>query len=458
MPLLLNLFELIIIWITGTIDPGIMKRNENCFGCHELPIKIVHKGVFKTTKICLTCNIARPFRSTHCSDCDNCTLRFDHHCPWIGGCVGKRNYIYFFIFLILLNIKNVYLLIFSIIHICKTYMNSTDEEKKIKSWIARKLLSVIPSLFTIIFIGATMLFTTGLIIYHITLIIKNITTKEEIKKLLPLKVGNPYDRGVGNNCNEFWTRHKSMENNYTVKELRVKVKPEKKVANVGTKKFRPKIMPYSEKEKKLKNKEKNKGDIKERFYNENENNNDKKAKASDNQSDSKSNKSKATYSEKSQEENKAKNNNEVINNIKKKFNKKSKDSKSNSNSNSKNEDKSSKKSSSSYTENNNNNEVDNYSDEEISDENDNTNRKICNTSYKNKNNLNDKINNKFNEDDNKLRFKTNLTNDENLNYKIAQQRLEELSSEITIHEEINQLKSSLSIPRENSCTFSLSES
>ena len=456
MPLLLNLFELIIIWITGTIDPGIMKRNENCFGCHELPIKIVHKGVFKTTKICLTCNIARPFRSTHCSDCDNCTLRFDHHCPWIGGCVGKRNYIYFFIFLILLNIKNVYLLIFSIIHICKTYMNSTDEEKKIKSWIARKLLSVIPSLFTIIFIGATMLFTTGLIIYHITLIIKNITTKEEIKKLLPLKVGNPYDRGVGNNCNEFWTRHKSMENNYTVKDLRVKVKPEKKVANVGTKKFRPKIMPYSEKEKKLKNKEKNKGDIKERFYNENENNNDKKAKASDNQSDSKSNKSKATYSEKSQEENKAKNNNEVINNIKKKFNKKSKDSKSNSNS--KNEDKSSKKSSSSYTENNNNNEVDNYSDEEISDENDNTNRKICNTSYKNKNNLNDKINNKFNEDDNKLRFKTNLTNDENLNYKIAQQRLEELSSEITIHEEINQLKSSLSIPRENSCTFSLSES
>ena len=440
-----------------------MKRNENCFGCHELPIKIVHKGVFKTTKICLTCNIARPFRSTHCSDCDNCTLRFDHHCPWIGGCVGKRNYIYFFIFLILLNIKNVYLLIFSIIHISKTYINTTNEEKKMKSWIARKLLSVIPSLFTIIFIGATMLFTTGLIIYHINLIIKNITTKEEIKKLLPLKVGNPYDRGAGNNCNEFWTRHKSMENNYTVKDLRVKVKPEKKVAKVGTKKFKPKIMPYSEKEKKLKNKEKNTGDIKDRFYNENENN-DKREKASDNQSDSKSNKSKTnSYSEKSQEENKAKNNNEIINKIKNKFNKKnksknkkSKDSKSNSIS--KSEDKSSKKSSSSYTENNNNNEVDNFSDEEISDENDNTNRKICNTSYKNRNNLNSDMNNKLNEGNNILRFKTNLTNDENLNYKIAQQRLEELSSEITIHEEINQLKSSLSIPRENSCTFSLSES
>ena len=449
-----------------------MKRNENCFGCHELPIKIVHKGVYKTTKICLTCNIARPFRSTHCSDCDNCTLRFDHHCPWIGGCVGKRNYIYFFIFLFLLNIKNIYLMIFSIIHISKTFINTKDEEKKIKSWIALKLLSVIPSLFTIIFIGATMLFTTGLIIYHISLIMKNITTKEEIKKLLPLKVGNPYDRGVGKNCNEFWTRHKAMESNYTIKDLRVKVKLEKNAPKVETKKFRPKILPYSEKEKKLKNKKKREtNDIKDRFYNNNDNNsNTKSGKASDNQSDSKSNKSKTnSYSDNSQRENNVKNNNEIINKIKKKLNDKNKNknknkSNKNSKSNSKSEDKSNKKSSSkkssssSYTEYNNNNEVDNFSDVEISDENDNTNRKICNTSYKNTNNLNINVKNKLNDLDNKFRFKTNLTNDENISYKIAQQRLEELSSEITIHEEINQLKSSLSIPRENSCTFSLSES
>lgn len=45
-----------------------------------------------------------------------------------------------------------------------------------------------------------------------------------------------------------------MENNYTVKDLRVKVKPGKKVAKYNTKKLRPKIMPYSEKKKKLKNK------------------------------------------------------------------------------------------------------------------------------------------------------------------------------------------------------------
>ena len=466
-----------------------MKRNENCFGCHELPIKIVHKGVYKSTKICLTCNIARPFRSNHCSDCDNCTLRFDHHCPWIGGCVGKRNYIYFFLFLVFLNIKNIYLLIFSIIHISKTYIDTSEEEKKVKKWVARKLLYAIPSLFTIIFIGATMLFTAGLIIYHINLIITNKTTKEEIKKILPLNIGNPYDRGISNNCSEFWTRHKSMEDHYTVKELRVKTKVEKKISKVTTKRFKPKIMPYSEKEKQLKNKKKRDADdIKDKFYSQNSDiysntqnsKSDKKSENTDNQSNS--------YSD-----NNNKDNNQIINKIKKRVkNKKPRIiERSNSNSNSQNSEnnrnsrKSSKKSSSKKSnskktsskktssknseknENNKVNDIDNFSDAEISDENENSNRKICNTSVKNRNNLNSNVINKLNDIDfNKIRFKTyineknfNVTNeDKDLSYKIAQQRLEEMSSEITIHEEINQLKSSLSIPRENSCTSSLSQS
>ncbi len=463
-----------------------MKRNENCFGCHELPIKVVHKGVFKIIKNCLTCNVARPFRSTHCSDCDNCTLRFDHHCPWIGGCVGKRNYIYFFFFLVLLNLKNVYLVIFSIIHIIKTYINVSEEEKNNNSWIAKNLVNLIPSLFTIIFIAATMLFTTGLIIYHIGLIIKNKTTKEEIKKLIQIKIGNPYDRGLSKNCNDFWTRHKSMQDNYTVKDLRVKVKVTKTPTYRATK---PKIMPYSEKEKKLKNKAKKENNIKEVINSKSDSNtnskNSKSDKSSHNkkneQNDNKSNKS-DLYSDGSS--NKDKNNNQIMNKIKKKIedkNKKKNESTNNKNNNTKknnnksntNSINSSKKNSIKKDESNSDynkeNEVDDFSDIDISDENDDTKRKICNTSVKNRNNLNNNIINKLNEYDdfnNKYRFKThmdeknyNLTNDDNnLSYKIAQKRLEELSSEITIHEEINQLKSSMSIPRENSCTSSLSQS
>ncbi|KAL9257918.1 S-acyltransferase 10-like protein [Drosera capensis] len=41
---------------------------------------------------CTYCNVVQPPRAKHCHDCDKCVLQFDHHCVWLGTCIGQGNH------------------------------------------------------------------------------------------------------------------------------------------------------------------------------------------------------------------------------------------------------------------------------------------------------------------------------------------------------------------------------
>eukprot|EP00339_Tiarina_fusa_P002421 CAMPEP_0117004518 /NCGR_PEP_ID=MMETSP0472-20121206/5452_1 /TAXON_ID=693140 ORGANISM="Tiarina fusus, Strain LIS" /NCGR_SAMPLE_ID=MMETSP0472 /ASSEMBLY_ACC=CAM_ASM_000603 /LENGTH=290 /DNA_ID=CAMNT_0004705475 /DNA_START=145 /DNA_END=1013 /DNA_ORIENTATION=- len=41
---------------------------------------------------CDFCKVYQPPDGAHCPDCNVCVAGYDHHCVWMGTCVGKKNY------------------------------------------------------------------------------------------------------------------------------------------------------------------------------------------------------------------------------------------------------------------------------------------------------------------------------------------------------------------------------
>ena len=66
-------------------------------------------------KFCMTCNIYRPPRTSHCDVCGVCIEKLDHHCPWLGTCIGKRNYKEFYMFLLSLFVALVVVFVMCVI-------------------------------------------------------------------------------------------------------------------------------------------------------------------------------------------------------------------------------------------------------------------------------------------------------------------------------------------------------
>ena len=198
----LYIITLLLLIIASFCDPGIILSFplEKRIIEDRKECKIFQLGYIKNYKYCDSCSIMRPSRSTHCGDCNNCIEKFDHHCPWIGTCVGKRNYQYFYFFLFFLNVLICLIIIFCVYYLIEQITeiieknNLLENDQKIKNIASYSLTEVIMSLYIIIYEGLVMIFVTGLFIYHTKLVLRNITTKEDIKKFWENPLGNPYFR------------------------------------------------------------------------------------------------------------------------------------------------------------------------------------------------------------------------------------------------------------------------
>lgn len=144
-------------------------------------------------KYCFTCSMFRPPRASHCSVCDNCVDGFDHHCPWVGNCVGRRNYRYFYMFIISFSLLCIYVLAGSLTHLILLSKESNIVE-------ACKATPASVVVFLICFISVWSIL--GLAGFHTFLTAVNLTTNEDLKGIYSRDSGtkNPYSGSVVDNC------------------------------------------------------------------------------------------------------------------------------------------------------------------------------------------------------------------------------------------------------------------
>ena len=103
-------------------NPGKMTNHE-----FENILDLVEKGN-NAEEYCPLCLVKTKFRSRHCLICQICVDEFDHHCFWVGNCIGKDNYTLFFIFLIYVLINTLFNVVVNIVCIAKDISHESTED------------------------------------------------------------------------------------------------------------------------------------------------------------------------------------------------------------------------------------------------------------------------------------------------------------------------------------------
>lgn len=153
-------------------------------------------------RYCTQCLIDMPLRARHCRMCQKCVSTYDHHCPWLGNCIGERNRKHFYLYLWLQQIQLIFILILAI-----KGMNSTIESHSKYGLVC----VILDSIFQF--------FVLYLIIFHTYLAASNTTTWECLSwdkisylKLWPRKFGSPFNIGLNKNLRLYFCFNLSGDN------------------------------------------------------------------------------------------------------------------------------------------------------------------------------------------------------------------------------------------------------
>ncbi|KAG0502680.1 hypothetical protein HPP92_002752 [Vanilla planifolia] len=181
---------IILFILTSFSDPGTV----NAENVSQYMSSYPYDNIIFVEKECPTCNIPKPARSKHCSICDRCVARFDHHCAWMNTCIGERNTRYFLAFLLWHFVICLYGAVIlglilagqlkehKIIYILTVYFDIEESFYSLFPHVAQWLLSAHNTqILLIVFLTVIGLLLAGFFVYHAQLCLTNMTTNETFK-------------------------------------------------------------------------------------------------------------------------------------------------------------------------------------------------------------------------------------------------------------------------------------
>ncbi|XP_057952296.1 probable protein S-acyltransferase 17 [Malania oleifera] len=180
----------LLFLLTSFSDPGTVRADNVSHYLSAYP----YDNVIYSEKECSTCKIPKPARSKHCSICDRCVARFDHHCGWMNNCIGERNTRYFMAFLLWHFLLCIYgavaiALVLSgqlkelkVIYILTVYYGIENSIYSLAPHVVQWLLgSYNTQILLMVFLAIVALLLFGFFGYHAKLCLKNTTTNETFK-------------------------------------------------------------------------------------------------------------------------------------------------------------------------------------------------------------------------------------------------------------------------------------